>query len=461
MRKRLFVSLAGGVVIFVTTFVVVVGPWPTYEAGDDLPASLSNALERIRAQDTQNAPPSRFAAGWAKRSITPPSGTPLAGYGARKGAASTGSASDLYVQAVSVSDGSDRAVIVAADLLIVPENVADAVRAGVKERRNLPPRALLFTATHTHSGPGACVPGLASKMTGGGPFDQDVFDSIVTAFVDAVDEAVANEAPSTFSFGSLAAPGQIRNRARPEQPVDDQLAYAHLKHVDGGGVFLVRYSAHATVLGPSNTLFSADYPGYLVHYIEENTGGACVFVGGAVGGMGPRTSEDPDPFNRARFMGETLGEQVLADLRNATTVTEAVDVASAAVPFDAPPFQIRLTPSWRVSPLLPRLVGIDKDGWIGAVKLGPVVMAGTPCDFSGEISLTLREWAAARDVHLWVQSFNGDYLGYISPDYCYNLVDEEGGLGYETGLMSWCGPRQEAFFTALIEELVGTLTDNP
>ncbi len=53
---------------------------------------------------------------------------------------------------------------------------------------------------------------------------------------------------------------------------------------------------------------------------------------------------------------------------------------------------------------------------------------------------------------MWTSSFCADYAGYISPDEYYN--DADAVSEYETGLMSWTGPHQEAFFTALMEHLV-------
>ena len=54
-------------------------------------------------------------------------------------------------------------------------------------------------------------------------------------------------------------------------------------------------------------------------------------------------------------------------------------------------------------------------------------------------------------------SFNGDYVGYISPDQYYRDLEPDGSLGYERGVMSWIGPDQEAYLRHLINELVSHL----
>ena len=85
------------------------------------------------------------------------------------------------------------------------------------------------------------------------------------------------------------------------------------------------------------------------------------------------------------------------------------------------------------------------------------MLVGTPADFCGEISVKLKSWAEERSTDLWVTSFNGDYVGYISPDAYYNDLEENGGLGYERGTMSWIGPDQEAFSVSLITTMVDLL----
>ena len=85
---------------------------------------------------------------------------------------------------------------------------------------------------------------------------------------------------------------------------------------------------------------------------------------------------------------------------------------------------------------------------------------GEPHDFSGETALVWREWARERGASLWVTSFSGAYLGYLSPDKYYH---EMGGGGhynqnYEIGQMNWFGPNQEAYVTDLFHHVFDRLT---
>ncbi|NIA16603.1 MAG: hypothetical protein GWP08_21305, partial [Nitrospiraceae bacterium] len=103
-------------------------------------------------------------------------------------------------------------------------------------------------------------------------------------------------------------------------------------------------------------------------------------------------------------------------------------------------------------------LGLDRDAWMQAARVGNVAFVGVPADFSGEISVRWKQWAEAKGYDLWTTSFSGDYVGYISPDEYYGqVVDEKGRSEYEIALMSWCGPHQEAFFTALMERMIAAM----
>ena len=130
---RIFQCLLVGGLVVVLLCLFMVGPWPNYKNGLERADYLETSLARVneRSKKSSSAEPSTesdLRAGWARRSITPAVGGPLAGYGARKGKPSTGIRDEVYVKALALSDGVDTAVVLGSDLLIIPENIADAVR---------------------------------------------------------------------------------------------------------------------------------------------------------------------------------------------------------------------------------------------------------------------------------------------------------------------------------------------
>jgi neutral ceramidase len=264
--------------------------------------------------------------------------------------------------------------------------------------------------------------------------------------------------PARIGHGRVDAKAFIRNRTR-RAGVDADLNYAVIEREDGQRCYLTRFSAHPTILGSENFELSGDYPGFLQQTIEQSTGATALYLGGAVGSMSFQRAQGVDAFARAKMFGETLARMVIKQTEKGLCFQDHVAVASIGALIELPPLQLRPgLDGWRVSPLLVRILGISGTAWLQAVRIGDLLLIGTPGDFSGEISVAWHEWAAQKNYDLWVTSFCGSYAGYISPDKYYGeMTDKKWALAYETGLMSWCGPDQEAYFTALMKHMVESI----
>jgi len=461
--KKILLGIGMCLAFVVGLFLVFVGPWPTYASSFENEGYFKKAVAAIEENGRQSAitdKPGRLQAGWGFSIITPQVGTPMAGYSSRGGKPSTGVHDDLYVKALALSDGEDVAVLVGADMLLIPENVAAMVREKVAARTPLTPNDIYFAASHTHAGPGAFGPGIAAYVTGG-KHNPAIPVFLAEGFTSAIVRAYETLEPAKLAHGGVNAKEFIRNRTR-EAPVDDELSYLVVEQDDGDRCYLVSFSAHPTVLGGGNMELTAEYPGFLQQAIESETGATAVYLGGAVGSMGPRAPEGSSGYARAEAMGHALAERVLNDAKE-PAFEDHLDVASVGVPLDLPPFQVRiLSPKWRFSKFLPVLAGVNTSGWMQTVRVGNVVFVGVPADFSGEISVRWKAWAEQRGYDLWATSFCADYAGYVSPDEYYMQVkDEKGEPEYETGLMSWCGPHQEAYFTTLMNRMVDVISGSP
>jgi hypothetical protein len=461
MKRRYKILLTFAILLFVLVgcFVIFVGPWPTYKSGYEGKPYYKKALAEIKRHKERLSKSSnigQFKAGWGSRPITPSIGTPLAGFGDRKGKPSTGVHDEIFVKALAVSDGTDVAVIVGADMLIIPENVAELVRERVSKKTPLTANEILFNASHNHSGPGGFAPGFASKAFNG-PYDPNIPDLLTKAFTKAIVEAYQSLEPAKVTYGGVDAPEYIRNRTRKNVPVDSELSYMIIEQNDKDRCFVISYSAHPTILGSDNMKFTGEYPGFLMRRITDRTGAEAIYLGGAVGSMSHRAPEADNAFDRCRAMGQALADKVLEKVSDSQTFKDRVDVASIGFAIDLPPFQLRLNENWRVSKFLFPILGIDTDGWMHAVRIGDIVLVGTPADYCGEISKDLKSRMQDHVGDLWVLSFNGDYVGYISPDKYYYDKDEDGGYGYERGVMSWIGPDQEAFTVSLIMHMIDAL----
>jgi len=450
MFKKILKITGLVVLALVILFLVVVGPWPVYkdsrfQSAGYYKRALAALEDNMRTQHL-TAEPGRLQAGWATRIITPKVGTPLGGYGNRRGAPSTGVRDDLYTKVLVLHDGNDTVAIVGTDLLLVPPNVADIVRNKAGDKTGLTANEIYFTASHTHCGPGAWAPGIAGYVTGG-KYDPSLVDFLGNTIADAVIEAHARLKPAKLAHNAVDAPQHIRNRTR-KAPIDTELSFVLVEQDAGDKCYVVRYSAHPTVFSGRMMEFSAEFPGALQRYLESATGATALYLGGALGSSGPVAPEGPNASARVDAMGEALAKLVLENSADLEFHTH-LDIASAGAEIGMPSMQMRpfaTKSKWRVSPLLGKVFGVPPLGWVHAVRVGDLMFIGTPFDFSGETSKEWKEWAARRNITLWPTSFSAAYCGYLSPDRYY----WEEPLNYETGLMSWFGPNMEAYFTALL-----------
>jgi len=435
--------------VILVLFLVLIGPWPTYSAHYAGKPYYEETLQRI---DTGtggihiSSDPGKLTAGYAKADITPPVGTPLAGYGHRRGAPSTSVLDRLYVKALALSDGQDTVVVVGSDMLLVHEDMVKAIYPRVLEAVDIPRHCILFNASHTHSGPGAWGKGIGEKITGG-DYDQKIFDMIVEGFSNVIIESVNNKHPASLGLGVVECPAYIRNRVVKSGKIDPWLSYMFIELADTGETLVyANYSAHPTTL--SGMEISADFPGFVQKYLEANGAVFALYQSGGVGSMGPRTPK-PGGYEGVRAMGEGLAKKIL-EQRPKTKLSNRVEIAAIGCEVMLPPFQVRL-PLWfphlRLSPILTSLV-TDRDGYLQAALVDNTIFMGAPADLGGEIDLVLKDYVREKGYTGVTFSFCGDYVGYIVPDERYMLYE------YETSLMSMNGPYMGSYFTELMERMV-------
>ena len=95
--------------------------------------------------------PALCRAGCARRVITPPIGTPLAGYFHDR--FGTRVRDDLHASAVVLEVDGTRLAIVACDLITPSATITEAAREQIAADTGIPPQHVMICATHTHTGP--------------------------------------------------------------------------------------------------------------------------------------------------------------------------------------------------------------------------------------------------------------------------------------------------------------------
>ena len=376
---------------------------------------------------------------------------PLAGYGSRHGKPANGVHDDIYIKAVAFKVGDRLGVMVGADALIIPREVAEMAARRLEES-GLSREQLYLSATHTHSSLGAWGEGMVEEAFAGG-FQPAVRVWFSDCIVAAVRDAIGDLKPAQFGHGRFASSEFIRNRvAGGLGKVDPEFCYAVVKQNIGKLAVLGVYGAHATVLGSDMMDFSADYPGCWERTVEQATGGMAVFLAGGVG------SHSPVPPTRglagAEQMGQALARMLIERLPQ-TPLTNSVTFGMIGLDVTMPPLNVRLSNGVRIRPWLAgRLVPAKSHSFLQVFRIDDSVWISTPCDFSGELGLGIKDFLRVRGSDAAITSFNGDYVGYVIPSRYYHLN------GYEPRLMSFFGPNVPDYFDELIRSMALTLVTN-
>lgn len=403
---------------------------------------------RFKAIAATNAPVrGELQAGFGRAKLTPQLKLPLAGYGDRHGKLAISVHDDLFVKAVALQVGDRIGIMFGIDALIVPREVSDAATERLGKEFHLARDQLYFSASHTHCGIGGWGEGIVGEMFAG-KFDPHARAWFTECVVQAAREAMGDLKLAELGRGSFTASEFIRNRLIGELgKVDPEFSFIAIKQ-NGKTNILGSYSAHATVQSGRVMEFSADYPGCWQRAVEEVIGGSAIFFAGGVGSQGPVAPSGN--FEGADKMGRALARKLLAELPH-TQFTNAIAFEIFGLNVAMPSLNARLTDSIRLRPWLTRklLPSSAGDSFVQGFRLNDSIWLSTPCDYSGELALGIKDHLRARNFSGVVTSFNGDYIGYVIPGRYYHMN------GYEPRVMSFYGP----YVPDYLDELVRLVAD--
>ena len=231
--------------------------------------------------------------------------------------------------------------------------------------------------------------------------------------------------------------------------VDPEFSYLVLKQAGGEFFVLGSYGAHATVLSGGVMEFSGDYPGCWQRAVQQATGGAAVFLAGGVGSHSPVPGGKS--FEGTEQMGQALARKLLDQLPE-IPLTNHVALGILGLEVNMPPLNVRVSDGLRLRPWLAKnLVPVRAQSYLQVFRLDDSVWISTPCDFSGELALGIKDFLRARGSAAVITSFNGDYVGYVIPSRYYHLD------GYEPRMMSFFGPNVPDYFDEFIRTMALSL----
>ena len=241
---------------------------------------------------------------------------PLAGYGARKGQPSTGVHDPLHAKVLFLHDGRNSMALVTCDLRSVTPQLKQQALQKTSDL-GLTADTLFLCASHTHDGP-SIFPEKFWQLQFG-KCDPAVIDAMSSAIASGLQAATRNLAPARVGFGSESLDGFTRNRrwgydnqarkaARETPALNPILSVLRLDGDHGKcRALLVHFATHPTILGASNMLISAEWPGVLQQTLEVVFPGAvALYCNGAEGDQSPAGEQGADPFARVKDFGTRL-----------------------------------------------------------------------------------------------------------------------------------------------------------
>lgn len=402
-------------------------------------------------------------AGFAKASITPAlnqtednaaegkfAQLPLAGFGQRKGKSATGIHDSIFVKAAALRVGQQTIIFVASDLLIMPPNIVDSVSV-ILSKKGIKREQIFYSATHTHSSVGAWGPGFIGEQFSGK--ENSMVEKWLAAQISKVImAAIADLTPARIGTGDFAIEKYTRNRLIGESGnKNNDFSFITLEQIGKKKAIIGSYSAHATTMGSDNMQISADYPGYWERKVEETSADYALFFAGSVGSQSP--AGEGDGFGKPKLIGEALADSLNKHLPG-LALKDTVRFSFLSLRMTLPEYHIRLTTKINLSTLLSTsLLPNSGNVYLQAVRMGNMIWITTPCDFSGEFAIQLKNSLHAYGYHANVSSFNGGYVGYIVPGR-YFYLDE-----YEPKLMGWFGPNMGEYTMELIRQLSRVITN--
>lgn len=399
--------------------------------------TISN-LEQIEPHFSEG---DSWLVGWSKVNATPREPANLVGYAPRGKYEFVLDSS--FVRVLVVGNGVQNIAILNYELLIVHPYLAERIKTSIKNQ-GLDIDFIYFTATHTHSGIGGYIPGLMGKIAFGG-FDESIVEMLEQKTVEGLQSALASQDTAFINYQISETDTLVYNRFIKEDPVDPFIRQLTFQKKSGERAAFLTYSAHPTTLAVKFMGLSGDYPHYLMEKLEDSMYDFALFAAGAVGSQGPaRTGNQPE---HTEVFAEAVYQQSIKNVKQVSPVSKE-KIAYSKLPVALREAQYKLGKNVRLNPWIFESAFGESNAHFDALLLGNTLLLSS----SGEVSgVFMKDWEALakrRGLNLMVTTFNGGYIGYITPDefYDYDYHEARG--------MNWYGPYNGAYFNELINGLI-------
>jgi neutral ceramidase len=392
---------------------------------------------------------SDLTAGAASVEVTLPRGTPLGGYGGFPRRAwvpdflgrypyafwfrpSTGVHDPIKVRSLLLESKAARLLWLTVDLVGMDPGLLTELRERLA-RHGLRYAAMIASASHTHSGPGAYADSTLFGVLAVDRLSPVVRGRLLDGFEEAATRAEAGKVRARVASGRAEVTDITESRVR--EPLDPELGVVKVVAGDGRPIAAIwNYAIHGTALGRDNFLLSGDLMGEASARIERAIGAPALFVNGAVGDVSPR----PRGWTGVQTAGQALAAGALRAWDAASFAPAGLEVWTERVVLPPPTLAVRncldgWAPTWMTVGLREALptatevvaVGIGRTGWVTI-----------PGELETRLGLEIKASGRERFARVFIAGVSNDYLGYFlapvhyrRPSYiaCGSLYGERGG----------------------------------
>lgn len=292
-------------------------------------------------------------AGAAQTVITPPQGTPMAGYYSPR--ASIGVHDDLHAKALVLRQGRTSLALVVCDVIHMPAPVAARARKLIQTKTGIPESHVMISATHAHTGP--VIPGATARLDFRGKdaeLARAYSESLPGKIAEAVQLAAAAMKVARISSASGLEPSLTFNRrfymadgtvgwnpgklnpkiVKPAGPIDPEVGVVSVESLDGTPMAtLVNYALHLDTVGGLE--ISADYPYTLARTVAARRPGITIFTIGCAGNLNHldvRSSQPQKGHGEAARIGSALGAEVIRTISRLEMAAPRLAALSSIVP---------------------------------------------------------------------------------------------------------------------------------
>ena len=358
------------------------------------------------------------------RIISPEVGACIAGYWFDQ--RSVCKADDLHAVGLLADDGTRRILIVSFDLLALDRWFIDALRGKCASILGIPAACVMFTCTHTHSGPHTLTEGKRVEKLNKAYLDK--LDAIVCDAVSNIGEM----RDCRVAFYSIQVD---ENRNRRYVTADNRASFLpHRKEMtriaDGiadkelGCLYLLdpetydplfvvgNYAAHPLAghaPGIGGLRISADFPGAFRDYVKSETGADAMFITGAAGDLVPK--DDELGMDAVRRTGVNLAKAAIMGIIDAQRNPARFIMENPPVGGIGKTMTTRKRAKFKGLLTAEYEEGETVDIELQVVAIGDVCFVGVPGELCNEYGLEIK----------WHSPFRKAFVAYCSTAYLWYI----------------------------------------